>query len=83
MICEIEGCNEPVQSDNIPVWKEYRLFGHTWVFGKYQDEYLGTLCAECVIIEQQDHERDQIEPLLEEMGRKAYEEGYADGLNKY
>ena len=68
-------CGESMQKMDVPTWREFRLFGQTWLFGKWSGKY-PKRCAECEIA----HENKDFDRAMEAVGRDAYDQGYSDAM---
>lgn len=52
-LCE---CGAPVYTFDAPTWKEFRLFGVTWLIGRW-DTHEADMCYECYTDKARDPER--------------------------
>lgn len=70
-------CGEPVEAQDVPQWKEFRLFGVTWLLGRWGKCYPDQ-CIEC----QTSKENRSLDRAFESVGQDAYDQGYADGARE-
>jgi len=67
-------CSEPVKPEDVPVWRELRILGVTWIFGRWIVHYPDQ-CLECRMA-REDNRLEQIYEAGQEDGaRRAFEAG--------
>ena len=71
-------CGATLDIIDIPAWREFRLFGVTWIFGRWTNEVEET-CVEC----RKDREDAAWSEALDQARSEAYHKGYQDGQGGY
>jgi len=59
-VCGYYGCENIITPDYVPVWKEFKLFGQTWIIGRWKNEVVRDKCIDCSIQKEQDRTRSNI-----------------------
>lgn len=73
-VCHSKGCDSALAYDHIPIWKELKLFGRTWIFGWWGDQIVDTVCWQCRADRDYDHQAQMLEG--------AYNQGVQDGYKE-
>lgn len=70
-------CGEQTDMQDIPVWREFTIFGVTWIFGRWKREPMDT-CIQCSV--SRDNERDRA--IFEAGEEHGYGLGFKDAANR-